>query len=35
VLLEEPKPFADHLARVVVETALDFAVDESFELWSQ
>ena len=28
VLLEEPKPFAHHFARVVVEAALDFAVDE-------
>jgi hypothetical protein len=35
VLLEEPKPLADDFAGVVVEAALDLAVDESFELWSE
>ena len=35
VLLEEPKPFAYHFARIVVEAALDLSVDELLELWRQ
>jgi hypothetical protein len=35
VLLQEPKPFADDLAGVVVQPALDFPANELLEFWRQ
>ena len=34
VILERPEALSDHVARVVVEPALDFPVDELLEFWA-